>query len=220
MIELRNLSFGFTDAPLFQGISMRIQRHEVLFVKGRSGCGKTSFLRLLSRFLLPAGGELFLDGHPYENIGYDKLRSHVILVQQGTVLESDVSVYENLIQPFSFHAHRGKTAPTQEELMVRMRAFHLDSKILKQKGGSLSAGEGQRVAIIRACMLKPDFMLLDEPLANLDAESSLAIQPWIGQQSHENTGLIIAGHQSVERLSHDHLRMMEIRDGGLYEQRA
>ena len=220
MIELRDVTLSYGERLLFEGVNIELRHGEIALIRGRSGCGKTSLLRLLSRFLPPARGGLYLDQRPYREFRYEELRTRVVYIHQSPVMEDNLSVLENLLLPFSFGIHEKKKRPGREELEGLCFAFHLGPELISREAGKLSVGEKQRVALIRAHLLGPEFMLLDEPLANLDEESAGAIVAWIAQETLARTGLIIASHQPVHGLPDEKVRILEIQGRGLHERRG
>lgn len=219
MIELRDVAFSYEEEPLFEGVSLTLRQGEIALVRGRSGCGKTSLLRLLSRFLLPTRGSLYLEERPYEAFRYEELRRRIVYIHQNPVMEDTLSVLDNLLLPFAYGIHKGREKPEEEEIHRLCGAFHLGPEVLRREAADLSGGEKQRVALIRAHLLHPGFMLLDEPLANLDEESAAAIGAWIARQTLDSTGLVIAGHQPVEGLPEEKVRILEMQGGKLLERR-
>jgi ABC-type multidrug transport system ATPase subunit len=217
MIELRDVALSYGDRPLFEGVHLELRHGEIALIRGRSGCGKTSLLRLLSRFLPPTRGGLTLDQRPYREFRYEELRTRIVYIHQSPVMEDNLSVLKNLLLPFSYHIHRDKEEPAAEEIQRLCAAFHLGPELIGREAGNLSVGEKQRVALIRAHLLRPEFMLLDEPLANLDEESADAIVAWIAQQTLARTGLVIASHQPVHGLPDERVRILEMSGGGLHE---
>ncbi|MEW6440966.1 MAG: ABC transporter ATP-binding protein [bacterium] len=220
MIELRDVSFGYPDRLLFGGVNLSISRGEIILLKGRSGSGKTTLLRLLSLFLLPTGGVLTLDGRPYGSLRYSELRSRIVYLHQAPVIEQGKSLLENLLMPFSLAVHKGKKAPEEERIRSLLSEFRLNAELLRREAQGLSAGELQRAAIIRATLLRPEFLLLDEPVANLDPESAQAIRDWISRSSLENTGLVIVSHQPLEGISNGRDRHLELAEGKIHERRG
>jgi len=219
MIELRDVSFGYTDTPLCEGIDLNLRRGEIALIRGRSGCGKTSLLRLLSRFHLPIRGDLLLDGRPYSEFHYQELRTRVIYIHQTPVMEYQLTVLQNLLLPFTFGIHEKRERPNEDELEGLCASFHLPPEVLHREAGTLSVGEKQRVAIIRAHLLQAEFMLLDEPMANLDDASTGAIREWIAHQSLANLGLVMASHQPVAGLPQESVRVLEMGERRLRERR-
>jgi ABC-type multidrug transport system ATPase subunit len=219
MIELRDVALSYAERPLFEGVNLTLKHGEIALIRGRSGCGKTSLLRLLSRFLLPTRGNLTLDQRPYREFRYEELRSRVVYIHQSPVMEEALPVLENILLPFSYGVHKTRKRPKEGEIRRLCADFHLRPEVLSRDAGSLSVGEKQRVALIRAHLVRPEFMLLDEPLANLDEESAAAIGAWIARQTLANTGLIVASHQPVGGLPNEKVRVLEMAEGGLRERR-
>jgi len=219
MIELKDVALSYADSPLFEGVDLTLKHGEIALIRGRSGCGKTSLLRLLCRFLLPTQGCLTLHQRPYGEIRYEELRARVVYIHQSPVMEEALPALENILLPFSYGVHRTKERPEEGEIRHLCHDFHLRPEVLSREAGSLSVGERQRVALIRAHLVRPEFMLLDEPLANLDEESAAAIGAWIARQTLASTGLIVASHQPVEGLPREKVRILEMGEGRLRERR-
>lgn len=217
MIELTDVALSYAERPLFEGVNLTFKHGEIALVRGRSGCGKTSLLRLLSRFLLPTRGCLTLDQRPYGEFRYQELRTRIVYIHQSPVMEETLPVLENVLLPFSYGIHKTRKRPEEEEIRRLCADFHLRPEVLSREAGSLSMGEKQRVALIRAHLLRPEFMLLDEPLANLDEESAAAIGAWIARQTLASTGLVVASHQPVEGIAGGKVRIFEMAEGGLCE---
>jgi putative ABC transport system ATP-binding protein len=219
MIELRDVALSYAGSPVFEGVDLTLKQGEIVLLRGRSGCGKTSLLRLLSRFLLPTHGSLTLHERPYGEFSYQELRTKIVYIHQTPVIEEALTVLENILLPFSFRVLNMRTKPEEEEIGHLCADFHLRPELLDREAGSLSVGEKQRVALIRAHLLRPEFMLLDEPLANLDEESAAAIGAWFTRKTLANTGLVVASHQPVEGLPSGKVRILEMAEGRLRERR-
>jgi putative ABC transport system ATP-binding protein len=220
VIELRDVSFGYGDRFLFQGVNLTVRKGEIVLIRGKSGCGKTSFLCLLNRFRDPMRGEILLDGRPYGEVRYPELRRKVIYLHQAPVMMPGLSVRENLRLPFSFRQNQNQAAPDAGTLAALLTDLHLTAQTLERDAESLSLGEQQRMAVLRASLVRPDFLLLDEPLANLDPESAQVIQHWIAGRSREDVGLVVVSHQPLSDLPAGAARALEIRGGAVVEHRG
>ena len=217
MIQLNDVSFGYTESLLFEEVNLTIKQGELVLLRGKSGCGKTSFLHLLNRFQEPVRGEIRLQDRPYADYRYQELRRSVIYLHQVPVMRAGVSVRENLLLPFSFHLNRQHRVPGDQVIDRLFSEFHLGCDILDRDAASLSPGEQQRVAILRATLLDPDFLLLDEPIASLDRESAVVIQEWIARRVRDQAGIVVVSHHPLEALADCMTRCFDFRGGRLAE---
>ncbi len=170
MLDIQDLTLHYGHSQILSGISMNASVGEVTCVMGTNGVGKTSLMKAISGSHPRSGGTVFLDG---ENLG--KLPSHalaqkgVAYVPQGREIFPLLTVRENLETGFS--------CLPKEEHMVPDEIYEL-FPVLKEmqhrRGGDLSGGQQQQLAIARALITKPKLLLLDEPTEG--------IQPNIIQQ--------------------------------------
>lgn len=176
MLELKDLTLHYGHSQILNGISMQAAQGEVTCVMGTNGVGKTSLLKAISGAHPRSGGTMSLDG---ENLG--KLPSHLLArmgigyVPQGREIFPLMTVRENLETGFA-------CLPTSEH-QIPAHIYEL-FPVLKQmetrRGGDLSGGQQQQLAIARALIAKPKLLLLDEPTEG--------IQPNIIQQIGEVIG--------------------------------
>lgn len=166
MLMADRLQKSFGEQPVLSGVSFTVRGGETLAVVGRSGCGKTTLLRILAGFLPPDGGRVLLDGQPSPEPGKDKLM-----------------VFQSFDQLFPWFTLRGniqyalhKTRPG----LARAEARALAMRCLTGMGllgaeekypYQLSGGMKQRGALARAMALSPKALLLDEPFSSLDVQS-------------------------------------------------
>jgi cell division transport system ATP-binding protein len=156
-------------------INFSLAAGELAFLTGRSGAGKTTLLKLIPAIVRPSSGSVVVNG---QNVGalqraaLPYLRRNIGLVFQDQKLLYDRSVYDNVMLPLAFSAHRPKEA-------ARRARAALDKVGLlgREKANpiQLSGGEQQRLAIARAVVNRPALLVADEPTANLDAESATRI---------------------------------------------
>lgn len=177
---VESLSAGYSSV-IFEGISFALKAGETMVILGRSGCGKTTLLRCLTGFHRPFGGRVFLDGQEIINSKgslYDEseLRRHIALVMQEPCLLPFYRVAKNI--SLGVEASN-RISALAIQAGVREIAMRLDlgkeadlTDLLSRFPDQLSGGQRQRVQLARSLMLRPDVLLLDEPTANLDAETT------------------------------------------------
>ncbi|HEB73232.1 MAG TPA: ATP-binding cassette domain-containing protein [Nitrospirae bacterium] len=169
IIEFKDVSFSYPpdgmngEKVIFRDFSLKVSRGDRLIIRGKSGCGKTTLLRLMAWLEEPCAGAANCGGRPYSTYYPPDLRRQVSLVSQTPVM-MDGSVRSNMAL--------GLDEPVSGEILLSwMDRFDLDRSLLERQAGSLSVGQQQRVAVIRNLLLKPKVLLLDEPTSGLDQES-------------------------------------------------
>jgi spermidine/putrescine transport system ATP-binding protein len=171
MVELRNVKKHFGDFVAVAGVDLDIRAGEFLTLLGPSGCGKTTLLRMISGFETPTEGAVLLAGQDVTNL--PPYRRDVNQVFQSYALFPHLSVSDNVafglkMKKVPRNQIRQRVATAIE--MVSLAGFE------KRKPSQLSGGQKQRVALARALVCEPKVLLLDEPLAALDAKLRRAMQ--------------------------------------------
>jgi putative ABC transport system ATP-binding protein len=174
LLELRGIAVSAGNKILASGISITLEKGEMVALCGPSGCGKTTLLRSVAGLVDPAEGGLLLDGASPEELGWPVFRRRVVLVDQRPVLLPG-SVEENLVLPFTYSVSKGRGFP-REEALTLLEAFGVSGERMAQEARSLSQGQQQRVCLARAFLLKPDVLLLDEPTSALDPEAVSSVE--------------------------------------------
>lgn len=162
-VVFENVSKGFENAQIIDGISLTIKKGEFFSILGPSGCGKTTLLRLVAGFDHPEGGRILLDGTDITHSPPN--RRSVNTVFQNYSLFPHLSIWENIA--FGLRVAKRPESEIREEVEKMLALIQMQSHALK-KPDQISGGQKQRVAIARALINKPQVLLLDEPLAALD----------------------------------------------------
>jgi ABC-type multidrug transport system ATPase subunit len=184
MLKLENLKVGTNGIALLEGLDLVLNEGELVALNGPSGCGKTTLLRAISGLIDPLDGRVLLDGRNPDDIGWPSFRRRVTLVDQRPVMFDD-TVRGNLERPFSYKTSGNSlfSAQRAEELLDKLR---VGANRLNQDARSLSMGQQQRVAIVRALLTSPDVLLLDEPTSALDPDAVSIVEETIVNQSKDS----------------------------------
>lgn len=210
-IEIRNLSFKYTDKMILENLSLHIHAGERIGLVGSSGAGKTTLVNLIMRLYDPTDGAILIDGQDIRNVTQDSLHENISFIpQEPTMFNRTVAdniAYgapnANLRQIRS--AARFASA---DDFIMRMPARY--DTIVGDRGIKLSGGQRQRIAIARALLKNSPILILDEATAALDSETEVAIQSSFDKLSHNRTTVVIAHRLSTLR----NMDRIVVLDGG------
>ena len=195
IIELNSVSVFQQKHLVLSNLGLRIEKGELVYLVGKNGSGKSSFLKTLYGELKLQEGEAVVAGQDLNKLTRKKipfLRRKIGIVFQDFQLLSDRTVNNNL--KFVMKATGWKNKKEIEEgIQVVLEKVGLGNKGFKMPH-ELSGGEQQRVAIARALLNDPEIILADEPTGNLDPETSLEIMNLLVSISQNNKAVLIASH--------------------------
>ena len=197
MIAMEHISKQYTEGvDALHDISIRIHKGEFVFVVGKSGSGKSTFIKLLLKELNPTGGRLFVGGRQVTELKRKQVsvyRRQIGVVFQDFRLQGKKTVYDNI-------------AFAQQIIGVPKRQIAINVPImlemvdLKGKADAypheLSGGEQQRVAIARALVNRPAILLADEPTGNLDSETAWDIMMLLQEVNKMGTTVVVVTHNN------------------------
>jgi branched-chain amino acid transport system ATP-binding protein len=161
LLEIAGLEVAYGGIKALKGLSLRVDRGEIVAMIGANGAGKTTTLKTIVRLLPVASGTVVYDGKSLLGLDTeDVIDAGISLVPEGRAIFADLTVKENL----ELGAWNHKDAPAMAESMADVVAlFPRIGERMKQVSGTLSGGEQQMLAIGRALMARPAMLLLDEP---------------------------------------------------------
>lgn len=165
MLSVENLSVSYGAIKALHGISLRVERGEIVTLIGSNGAGKTTTLRTISGLVRAAAGSITFEGVPIGKLpAHQIVRMGIAQAPEGRGVFANMSVDENL--SLGAYARHDKEQIEKD----RQRALELFPRLrerLSQSAGTLSGGEQQMLAIARALLARPKLMLLDEPSLGL-----------------------------------------------------
>ena len=199
-VEFDGVSFAYGEKKVLDNVSFRIRPGETLAIVGETGAGKSTIVKLLSRFYDPDGGAVRVDGRDLRGVRGSALRRHMGVVLQDTFLFTG-TIADNI--------RYGRPDATEDEVAAAARAVGADEFIrrlpegygtqVRERGGRLSVGERQLVAFARALLAEPALLVLDEATSSVDLATEASIEEALGKLLAGRTSVVIAHRLSTVR---------------------
>ncbi|MFC9326453.1 ABC transporter ATP-binding protein [Kitasatospora sp. NPDC057015] len=205
-IRLTGVRFRYPDAPadtpdLLCGIDLHVRRGETMALVGATGSGKTTLTALLPRLYEATGGTITLDGRDIRDIPRDRLRELVSVAFEEPTLFS-ASVAENVLMgaPDASREQLRRALGTAQAGFVELLPAGTETQVGEQ-GLSLSGGQRQRLALARAVVGDPAFLVLDDPLSALDVHTEALVERALREVLGSTTALVVAHRPSTVLLA-------------------
>ena len=217
VISLRNVTKVYPaqpDKPALVGLSLDICAGEFVFLVGHSGSGKSTFIRMLNREVIPTSGELIVAGEnlrTIKNWRIPYLRRNVGCVFQDFKLLPNKTAFENVAFALEVIGKSRHVIETQVPEVLRL--VGLEQKMDKYPD-ELSGGEQQRVSIARSIVNRPPLLICDEPTGNLDPQTSLGIMRLLERINRTGTTVLVATHDR-EMVDQMRRRVLALENGVL-----
>ncbi len=216
MIDMRDIHKWFGDLHVLRGVSLKVDRGEVVVVIGPSGSGKSTLLRCVNRLVDPDQGNVLIDGRPITGVkhGVEQLRQQIGMVFQTFNLFTHLTAIRNVTIGLT-------TVKRMPEAKAREVGLQLLEKVgLRDKAAAypaqLSGGQQQRVAIARALAMGPKAVLFDEPTSALDPELIGEVLDVMTKLAGEGMTMLVVSHEMgfVKSVAHrvlflDHGQILE-----------
>jgi len=193
-----NLGKRYRKRPVLRGVSLSVRRSEVVGLLGPNGAGKTTCFYLITGLIAADSGTISLDGHDITDLPmYRRARFGIGYLPQeasifrGLTVENNIRAVVEVVEPI-----REKREAMIDDLLAEFSITHLR----RTPALALSGGERRRVEIARALALKPNFMLLDEPLAGIDPIAVNDIRELISHLKDRGFGVLLTDHNARETL--------------------
>ncbi len=212
MIELDSITRSFGSLKVLKGISLNIDRGEVVSITGPSGAGKTTLLQIMGSLDKPDGGRVLYDGHDITRMSEKEISAfrnkHIGFVFQFHQLLPEFTAQENITIPMLIAGQGMRQANARAKELLELlgladRADH--------KPSELSGGEKQRIAVARALANQPDVILADEPSGSLDTKNKeelhklfFSLRDQLGQ-----TFVIVTHDESLAAMTDRTIRLLD-----------
>ena len=214
-IEFKNVWFAYNDEDwVLKDVSFRVKQGQTLALVGATGSGKSSIINLLSRNYNHNKGEVLIDGVNYLNYELSSLRSKMSIVLQDVFLFSD-SILNNITLDKSISLELVKESAKKigvdsfiEDLP---ESYHFN---VQERGAMLSVGQRQLISFLRAYIINPNILILDEATSNIDSDTENMIQQAIKELTQGRTSIVIA-HRLATIQNADQILLLE--DGQILE---
>jgi len=209
-VHYEDVHFAYPDGgPVLEGVTLDVPAASSIALVGQTGCGKSTLMRLLPRFIEPSQGTVTIDGQTVSSVTLRSLRAKIGIVFEDTLLFSDT-----IAQNIAF----GRPDASEEEI-VRAAAIAQAHEFIEElpegydtivgeHGYTLSGGQRQRIAIARAILLNPSILILDDATSNVDARVEAAIRKGLVQAMKGRTTIIVARRPQTAALA-DRVAFME-----------
>ena len=215
-LTVKDLSFSYDGhTQVLSDICMHAQKGEIIGIVGESGCGKSTFLKLLLRFWQKDKGEISYNGTDIDGINTESLLDNVTMVSQVTYL-FDETIEDNL--------RIAKPDATQEEIEAACKMASVHDFILTLPDGyqtrvgalgdNLSAGEKQRIGLARAFLRGSELILLDEPTSNVDSINEGIILKALKEQKNKKSIILVSHRESTMAIAD---RVYKVENGRMRE---
>ncbi len=165
LLELRHITAGYDKNVILRDLNLQVDRGDFVSLLGSSGCGKTTTLRLIAGFSQPYEGSIYFEGKDITNVPLHKRNFGFVF--QSYALFPHMTVFDNVA--FGLKMRKIPKPETEKRVMEMLELVDLKG-FEKRFPREMSGGQRQRVALARAMVIRPDLMLFDEPLSNLDAK--------------------------------------------------
>lgn len=201
-IEFRNLTFSYDDKEILKNINLNIQAGQTVAIVGHTGSGKSTLINLIPRLFDAPASQIFIDGHPIQEIPLATLRHSIGYVPQDTFLFGDTIAGNIAFGVDSVDQEKIEKVAEQAGLLADIKGFpNQFDTIVGERGITLSGGQKQRTAIARALLRQPKILLLDDSLSAVDTETEERILGHLKGVMSGRTSIIVSHRISTVKMA-------------------
>lgn len=198
MLKVENLSKSFKKKTVVRNVSLQIEQGEIVGLLGPNGAGKTTCFYIITGFLKPDRGEILLGEESITHLDVaERAKKGIVYLPQESSVFRKLTVAENF--KIVLERLRDNFKKLEERLEYYIELFNLKD-ILNQKTYTLSGGQKRKVEIVRALLIEPQFILLDEPFAGIDPIGIAQLKEILKNLKKEKIGILISDHNVRDTL--------------------
>lgn len=223
VLELKNLTktymMGQVPVEALRGVSLSVYKGDFIAVLGPSGSGKSTLLNMIGALDRPTSGSLRIKGVDISTLGDNQLadiRRGIGFVYQTFNLIPRLSALSNVELPLSIEGIPKNKRRLKAEVMLKIVGL---GDRLHHKPAELSGGERQRVAVARALITNPSFIIMDEPTGNLDSKTGLEIMEFVKKLNREQ-GITVVVVTHDPDIGNEAKRLIHLKDGLIESERV
>lgn len=206
IIQIDNLSKSFGEVKAVQELSFRVKKGELFAFLGINGAGKSTTINIMCGQLSKDSGSIVIDGHDLDK-NMSLIKSELGVVFQNSVLDSALSVYDNLESRAALYGITGQGFKERLSELSELLDFN---DLLKRPVGKLSGGQRRRIDIARALFHKPKILILDEPTTGLDPQTRKTLWNVISSlRKNENMTVFLTTHYMEEAAEADYVVIID-----------
>ena len=173
-LKVKGVEFGYNSTPVLEGISMDLDRSEIVGIVGPNGAGKSTLIRCIDRILTPRGGSILLDGNDVSKMTRMEIAKRMGYVPQTTTRVFPATVFDTVLM--GRRPHLGwKSSDDDVDAVLEVLELMGIMEFAMRDFNEISGGQQQNVLIARALAQEADILLLDEPTSNLDIRHQLEV---------------------------------------------
>lgn len=197
-IEIKELSFSYDSKPFIDNLNLKINDGEMVGIIGNTGCGKSTFVRLIAGLIKSDSGKIIIDG---DDITNKKFNKKILRRKLGIVFQfPEMQLFEQTIEKDIFFGLKQYKLTYEEKYKRAKEALELlglDFERIKDKSPlALSGGEKRKIAVAGILVCKPKYLIFDEPIAGLDCNSRDSFMKLLLALKQNGTTIIIISHNT------------------------
>jgi lipopolysaccharide export system ATP-binding protein len=199
ILKAAEISKSYQGRRVVDGVSVSVQTGEVVGLLGPNGAGKTTSFYMIVGLITPDAGRVFLEDRDITSLAmYERARVGISYLPQEPSVFRKLSVEDNLMAILETLSLNSRQRRERLEMLLEQMGLE---KVRKNKGYMLSGGERRRVEIARSLVIRPQFLLLDEPFSGIDPIQVLELQKIIANLKMGGIGILITDHNVRETLA-------------------